>query len=493
MTGQRVAGASLRIEPRKSAPMRLSIAAAPAPAQAVLSLDQGWGCVGEAVVRPGDRVLRGTLVAVALDETDACLHSPIAGRVVEVASRPVAQQPGLGTCIVIENDGSEQWDPAVAPPGDFSQQSPGELIGRLRSAGIVGLGGAAFPTATKLEAARRSEGAQLVLNGAECEPWICCDDALMRERAADVILGARAICHATGASRCTIAIEEDKPEALEALRAAAASSGAPEPDFVELPTLYPSGAEQTLLAAVTGVEVPRGRLPTDAGLLCHNVGTAAAIARYLRTGEPLTSRILTVTGSGVRQPRNLEARIGTPIAVLVEACGGYAGEPQRLIAGGGMTGQALGSDAVPVTKGINCIVVATAGDLGPREPELPCIRCGDCAAVCPARLLPQQLYRAVLAGDRELLDRHGLLDCIECGCCDYVCPSRIRLTERFHAAKLDERLRHAERQLAEAARQRHELRDRRLTRDAEAEREAFERARRQARGGQVDEDGPDAV
>ncbi len=493
MTGRRTAGASLRIEPRKSAPMRLPVATAPAPAQAVLSLDQGWGCVAEAVVRPGDRVLRGTLVAVPLDETDAFLHSPIAGRVLEVASLPVAQRAGLGTCIVIENDGSEQWDPGVAPPDDFSQQSPDELIERLRSAGIVGLGGAAFPTATKLDAARRSDAVQLVLNGAECEPWICCDDALMRERAADVILGARAICHATGASRCTIAIEDDKPEALEALRSAAASAGAPEAEFVVLPTLYPSGAEQTLLAAVTGVEVPRGRLPADVGLLCQNVGTAAAIARYLRTGEPLTSRILTVTGSGISQPRNLEARIGTPIATLVEACGGYVGEPQRLIAGGGMTGRAVGSDAVPITKGINCVVVATAEDLYPSEPELPCIRCGDCAAVCPARLLPQQLHRAVLAGDRELLTRHGLLDCIECGCCDYVCPSRIQLTERFHAAKLEERLRHAEQQLADAARRRHELRENRLARDAAAEHEAFERARRQARSGRAGEDDPDAV
>jgi electron transport complex protein RnfC len=493
MTARRAAGASLRIEPRKTAPMRLPVAAAPAPAEAVLSLDQGWGSVAEAVVRPGDRVLRGTLVAIPQGESDACLHSPVAGRVVEVASRPVAQHPGFGPCIVIENDGSEQWDPAVAPPAGLSQLAPGELIEDLRRAGIVGLGGAAFPTATKLAAARRGVAVHLVLNGAECEPWICCDDALMRERAADVLLGAQAICHATGASRCTIAIEDDKPEALEALRSAAASCGAPEPEFIELPTLYPSGAEQTLLAAVTGAEVPRGRLPVEAGLLCHNVGTAAAIARYLRTGEPLTSRILTVTGSGVREPRNLEARIGTPIATLVEACGGYAGEPSRLIAGGGMTGRALASDAVPVTKGLNCVVVATAADLGPIEPELPCIRCGDCAAVCPAGLLPQQLHRAALAGDRELLTRHGLLDCIECGCCDYVCPSRIRLTERFHAARLGERLRQAEQQLADAARQRHELRDRRLTRDAEAEREAFERARRQARHGRAGEDDPDAV
>ena len=473
--------------------MRLPVATAPAPAQAVLSLDQGWGSAAEAVVRPGDRVLRGTLVAVPLDQSGACLHSPVAGRVVDVASRPVAQHPGSGTCIVIENDGSEQWDPAVVPPAGLAQQSPDELIERLRGAGIVGLGGAAFPTAKKLEAARRGQAVHLVLNGAECEPWICCDDALMRERAADVLLGARAICHATGASRCTFAIEDDKPEALEALRAEAVSCGTPEPEFVALPTLYPSGAEQTLLTAVTGVEVPRGQLPVDAGLLCHNVGTAAAIARYLRTGEPLTSRILTVTGGGISEPRNLEVRIGTPIAMLVEACGGYAGEPRRLIAGGGMTGRALDSDAVPITKAINCIVVATAADLGRIEPELPCIRCGDCAAVCPARLLPQQLHRAVLAGDRELLTRHGLLDCIECGCCDYVCPSRIRLTERFHAAKLTERLRQAEQQLADAARQRHELRDRRRTRDAEAEREAFERARRQARHDQAGEDDPDAV
>ncbi len=474
--------ATLRLDSRKTEPMRAPLAIAKPPARAMMALDQGSGVLARPVVSEGDHVHRGTALAVAAGPGSTMLHSPISGRVLGLATHPLGNAAGAGPCIVIESDGADETDPGINGPGDYRELEPERLLEHLQHSGIVGLGGAAFPAAIKLGAARAGHIERLVLNGAECEPWICCDDALMRERAPEVVLGARIICHMTGATHCTIALEDDKPEALQALRAAAAESRWPELEIVSLPTLYPSGAETTLLTMLTGREVPSDGLPGDIGLLCHNVGTAAAVARYIRTGEPLISRVVTVTGSAVARPRNLEARIGTPISELIEACGGYTSQPRRLIAGGAMTGIALTTDEVPLSKGMNCIVVATDTDLASAPAELPCIRCGDCANVCPPRLLPQQLYRAVMAADRELMARHGLLDCIECGCCDYVCPSRIRLKERFGIARAEELRQRAEHEFASASRQRYELREQRLARMAAAERDAFEHARELARG-----------
>jgi len=306
----------------------------------------------------------------------------------------------------------------------------------------------------------------------------------MRERAADVVLGTRVMLAACGAARATIALEDDKPEARAALAAAVAASGDDRLEVLALPAVYPLGAEGLLIAAVTGREVPRGALPPEIGVVCQNVGTAAGVARLVIEGLPLLSRVVTVTGSGVRRPRNLEARIGTPIADLVAACDGYdeVQAPVRLIAGGSLTGRALPSDSVAVTKGLNCVLVATATDLPARGAEMPCIRCGDCATVCPVGLLPQQLDRAAQADDAVGLERFGLADCIECGCCDYVCPSAIPLTARFHAARERQQLHEGGRLRAAEAKRRYERHRRRLDEQVEAERRAFEDARRRARG-----------
>jgi electron transport complex protein RnfC len=324
-----------------------------------------------------------------------------------------------------------------------------------------------------------------VLNGAECEPWICCDDALMRERADEVVLGARVLLAACGATRCSIAVEDDKPQATAAMSTALAAAADARLALEVLPAVYPLGAERQLIAAVTGHEIPQDDLPQTAGVLCQNVGTAAAAARFVTTGLPLVSRIVTVTGSAVARPANVEARIGTPLAELVALCGGLTSEPRRLVLGGSMTGRTLPGDAVPVTKGANCLVAATDGDLATRGPELPCIRCGDCAVVCPAGLLPQQLNRAAIADDAAALARHGLAACIECGCCDYVCPSQIPLTARFQAAHARERERETERRRAAEARARFERHEHRLAAQAERERREFEDARRRARGESV--------
>jgi electron transport complex protein RnfC len=279
-------------------------------------------------------------------------------------------------------------------------------------------------------------------------------------------------------------VEDDKPQSIAALAAAVSSACDARLEVRTIPAVFPLGAEGLLVAAVTGREVPHDGLPPQVGVVCQNVGTAAAVARLVSDGTPCVSRIVTVTGSAVCRPANVEARIGTPVAELIAACGGYAQTPaaQRLVAGGSLTGQALPTDAVAVTKGLNCVIVAGADDLPARPAEMPCIRCGDCATACPVGLLPQQLHRAAQTDDAASLARHGLADCIECGCCDYVCPSAIPLTARFRAARGRLRLREQERRRALEARERYERHRARLARQAEDERRAFEDARRRARG-----------
>jgi electron transport complex protein RnfC len=247
-----------------------------------------------------------------------------------------------------------------------------------------------------------------------------------------------------------------------------------------LPALFPLGAEGPLVAAVTGREVPHDGWPPQVGVVCQNVATAAAIARFVQDGRPVMSRIVTVTGSGVQQPANLDVRIGTPVAELVVACGGYTATDVRRIAGGSLTGRLIEGDGVPVTKGLNCLLLATETDLPGRAREMPCIRCGDCAQVCPAGLLPQQLHVAARAADAAGLVRHGLDACIECGCCDYVCPSAIPLTARFQAAREQKHLADLERRRALEAKARYERHQRRLAEQAAAERRAFDEARRRA-------------
>jgi electron transport complex protein RnfC len=436
MISSRALPGGLRLEAHKERSTRQPIGVASPCDRYVIPLDQHSGSAAVPLVKVGDRIRMYQPIAQSAPGISAWLHAPVSGEVIAIEARPAPHLLGSPTLsIVIANDGRDEPFENAPASTSFEEISPGEACEHIARGGIVGLGGAAFPTAAKLESSLSENGPQLLLNGAECEPYISCDEVLMRERAEDIVYGARALMHALRSTSCTIAIEDDVPEAAAALRKAMDKAGDARIRIKTVPAIYPAGGERQLIATVFGVEVPHDGLPADVGVVCQNVGTAAAVARWVRDRQPLVSRIVTVTGDGVRDARNLETRIGTPFSSLIADCGGYTERVSRLIMGGSMMGVALPHDDVPVVKATNCIIAASALDLQPRGPEMPCIRCGACSYVCPAFLLPQQLHWYLHPFDGEQLERHGLLDCIECGCCDYVCPSQIPLVERFRDAK----------------------------------------------------------
>jgi len=348
---------------------------------------------------------------------------------------------------------------------NYRQLSKQKLYEQLRQAGVVGLGGAVFPTATKLALASRSNIKTLIINGAECEPYITCDQKLMEERAAEIILGIQILIHSLNPRQCLIGVEDNKPLAIEALNSAISRDRTPSAipiKVISIPSIYPTGGEKQLIKVLTDQEVPSGGFPGELGIVCQNVGSAYAIYRAIYEGLPLISRIITVSGAGIQKPGNWEVLIGTPISALAQASGGYQDDVARLVMGGPMMGFALPTDELPVNKACNCILALSHSELPTTEQVSPCIRCGACVEVCPANLLPQQLYWHSRAKDFDKAQDNNLFDCIECGCCDHVCPSHIPLVSFYRYAKTQIWNAERERQKADKARERHEFREQRI-------------------------------
>jgi len=464
----------LRLQAHKQASTANSIQTVPLPQQLVLPITQHAGDPAQPVVDIGERVLKGQLIAATEGSLGAPVHASSSGRIVAIEPWPVHRRYGENApCIVIECDGE---DKPIEPAGDVPRFDtlPAEvLLRKILQGGIVGLGGAVFPTAQKLMQARTCDLEYLVLNGVECEPYISCDDVLMRERAHEVVGGAQILMHALNLGSCYIVVESDKPEAIRRLGEVLGEFGDDRFVLKQVPTIYPSGGEDQLVQLVANLEVPTGGLPTDVGCLVQNVGTAAAIHDWIANDEPLISRVTTVTGDGVSRPMNVQARLGTTVADVVRFAGGYSDRAEQLIIGGPMTGKSVTTDRVPLVKASNCILVLS--ETPSVGGEMPCIRCGDCAAVCPVQLLPQQLYWYACADDEKNLRDYGLVDCIECGCCDLVCPSHIPLTAEFRTAKARFQELADEKARAERARARFEARSDRL--DKEQQRRDLELAR----------------
>ena len=455
----------LRLPAEKEASTDVELLVADVPQQLIIPITQHVGEPAQPVVSIGERVLKGQLIADADGALSAPIHASSSGKVVAIEPSPVSRRHGeRAPCIVIECDGLDDAADSSELTLNYQELKPDTLLHKILQGGVVGLGGAVFPTAQKLMQAVTTPLEHLILNGVECEPYISCDDMLMRNFADDVLRGAQILLHALGLSSCYVVVESDKQSAISELVAALQALDDERIALKQVPTIYPSGAEDQLVQLVTSREVPTGGLPTDVGCVVQNVGTAAAVHRWIEHGQPLISRITTVTGDGVAAPVNVLARIGTPVATLVELAGGYTERANHLVIGGPMTGKSVTTDEVPVVKATNCVLVLS--DAVPTGSEKPCIRCGECASVCPIQLLPQQLHWYACADDEQKLRDYGLVDCIECGCCDLVCPSHIPLTSDFRQAKAWIRELADEKARAERARLRFEARNQRLANEA---------------------------
>ncbi len=425
---------------RKSLSNSASVRSAKLPRYIVIPLHQHIGKPAIPMVNVGDRVLKGQKIGRAVEFVSAPIHASTSGKVIAIGQRPVPASGGaLGECIVIETDGKDEWIELDPPVKDFRALDQQTIQEKIRLAGIVGLGGATFPSHVKIPGGGAKVD-KLIINAAECEPYITCDDMLMRDRPQDVISGIKVMLHALQATECLIGIEDNKPEAAQALEKVIQKDNISNIKVVVTPTVYPTGGEKQLIKILTGKEVPSGGLPLNIGMVVHNVGTAAAIHEAIIMGKPIISRLVTVSGAGINEPCNIEVLIGTQIKEIVEQCGGYSDDFEYLIAGGPMMGGALMNDEVPLVKRINAILCGAKGEFAGPQDSMPCVRCGSCANACPTSLLPQQLYWYARSGEFDKCVEHSLFDCIECGCCSFVCPSKIPLVQCITYAKNNVRI-----------------------------------------------------
>jgi len=440
-------------------------------------MQQHIGAPAEPVVKVGQYLLKGQLIGNAAGAISAPIHAPTSGTVVEMGMLPAPHPSGLPAfCVVIEPDGEDRWDEFPTPRDPL--EMPSEIIAeRVAAAGVVGLGGATFPSAVKLGAANSRHIHTLIINGGECEPYLTCDDRLMRERADEVIDGVRIVLHAIRWGRAVIAIEDNKPEAIAAMKIAAQGIGNIE--VVSVPARYPAGSEKQLIFNVTGREVPAGALPASIGVLMHNVGTAYAIHQAIRFGRPLVSRIVTVAGDAMTQPRNVEVPIGTLVSDLLEFCG-MRDEPARLLMGGPMMGMSLPHSDVPIIKGTSGVLALALHEVASKDSS-PCVRCGRCVNACPVGLVPLEMAARSRHDDMKGAEEWGVMECIACGSCAYVCPSQIPLVHYFNYSKGKIAL---ERERSRKANETRKLAEARRTRvereDAEKKARAAEKARARA-------------
>ncbi|WP_374479730.1 electron transport complex subunit RsxC [Zoogloea sp.] len=439
-----------------------AIASIPLPDRLVIPLHQAVGGHPRPLVAPGDKVFKGQRIGGADGSLSSAVHASTSGIVRDVAPALMPHTSGLSTLsVIIEPDGEDRW--GELDKVNYRTTPPDELRDFLRDAGVVGLGGAVFPSYAKLKPGKEGRLKTLVINGAECEPFITCDDLLMRERAADMLKGIVAMRHMLQAEEVLIGIEDNKPEAVAAVQAAIAASGQTGIEAVAIPTRYPAGGAKQLIRVLTGIEVPHGRRSTDFGVQCFNVGTAYSIFEALEFGRPLISRVVTVAGN-VDQPRNYEVLIGTPMDHVVRQSGPRP-DTDRYIMGGPMMGVRLPAFDVPVVKATNCILVGSPALFPPPPPEMPCIRCGECAKACPADLAPFEMYWFSRSKNFGKAQEYHLFDCIECGCCSFVCPSHIPLVDYFRFSKSEIWARERDKSASDAARDRFEFKNFRQERE----------------------------
>lgn len=457
-----------------------NIANAGLPEKLILPLTQHIGAQSNPLVNVGDSVLKGQLIAEAEGFVSANLHAPTSGTISAIEDRTLPHQSGMsGLCIEIKPNGKDQW---IEHAGleNYLELPAHELVSSIQKAGITGLGGASFPTHVKASA-KPEQIETLIINAAECEPYITADDMLMQERAEEIILGIEILQHILEPEAVLIGVEDNKPKAIEALKHFLKTSRDDTHNIhvIEIPTKYPSGGEKQLIQILTGKEVPASGIPADIGIVCQNVGTAYAVYQAIAKGEPLISRITTVTGNACAKPQNFEVLLGTPVEHLLKVSNSDIASASRLVMGGPMMGFTINNLDVPVVKASNCIIAATHEELPDPAMEQACIRCGMCTEACPAQLLPQQLYWFSKSSNLEQAESHNIADCIECGACSYVCPSNIPLVQYYRHTKGEIKQANADKLKSDRAKERFETRVARQEREA-AEKEAKRQARAEA-------------
>ncbi|MBN2655355.1 MAG: electron transport complex subunit RsxC [Nitrospirae bacterium] len=408
-----------------------AIAACSSPARVVVPLSQHIGAPCKPVVEIGQAVKKGEVIGAAEGFVSAPVHSSVSGKVAAIGEF-LSATGRMVQSVVIENDMQEEWA-ALKDNPDYEKLSSEELKEKIKQAGIVGMGGAAFPAHVKLSPPKEKPIDAVILNGAECEPYLTADYRIMIERAPDVIAGLKVLMKMLGVSRGYIGIEDNKPDAVEIIKKAAESDSAIE--IIALEVKYPQGAEKMLIKSVTGREVPPRGLPMDAGVVVHNIGTAVAVYEAVRYGKPLVERVVTITGESIKEPKNLLVKVGTLISDVVEECGGLASDTAKVISGGPMMGFALSSLEVPVTKGTSGVLAIPEQPIIHYEHFGPCIRCGRCIDVCPMGLMPSMLSVLSEKGLYEEAKEYKLFDCFECGSCTYVCPSKRPIVQFIRLAK----------------------------------------------------------
>ena len=461
----------IKPETHKSPSLGQPIGQAPLVPRYVVPLHQSIGGTPEPLVVPGQRVLKGQKIGGPDKWISSAVHAPTSGTVLAIEERLAAHPSGLPTLsVVIEADGRDEW--IERQPVAHRNLAPERVRELLRDAGVVGLGGAVFPSHAKLTAARSTPMEELVINGAECEPFMSCDDLLMRERADEIVRGIGVFRDLLDPKRVLIGIEDNKPEAVAAMQAAVERCGE---SFavIPVPTRYPAGGAKQLIRVLTGKEVPASKRSPEMGVQCFNVATAYTAWRALAHGEPVISRIVTLTGN-VETARNWEVPLGTPFADLLPLARPLPGT-DRYLMGGPMMGFELPGLEAPVVKASNCLIAGSPALFPPLPPEMPCIRCGACAEACPHELQPFELYWFSRAKNFGKAQEYDLFDCIECGCCSYVCPSRIPLVQYFRFAKSEIWAREREKSQSDAAKSRFDFRNER------EEREKAEKAERLAK------------
>ncbi|MEM8553228.1 MAG: electron transport complex subunit RsxC [Pseudomonadota bacterium] len=420
-------------ETRKYLSKNAAIEKMPMPKLLRVPLQQHIGAEAVPMVERDDYVLKGQLIGKARGMVSANVHAPTSGKVISVGPFAAPHPSGLPvTTVTIRPDGEDKWGPRLSRmhPEDAS---PKEIANRVMEAGIVGMGGATFPSSVKLGLGAKYDLHTLIINAAECEPYLTCDERLLRERTEEVADGTAIMAKALGVKKVIIAIETNKPEAIADMRHHTLQMG-PGGEVRPVPTLYPMGSEKHLVQTVLGLETPARALTAELGVVVHNAATAQAVHKAVRYSEPLLSRVVTVSGRGVNRPANVEVLIGTPVSDLIDHCGGLHGEPDRLLLGGPMMGLPIRSLRVPIVKGSNGVLALTHGETR-RKQAMPCIRCGSCVSACPCGLLPMEMNARIQSDNLEEAVDAGLMDCVACGSCSFICPSNIPLVQSFNYAK----------------------------------------------------------